>query len=375
MPEREYQNGSDPMPTPYEPPFTITPRVLDLVASISEEMGRRGLARDAGLTPALRRGNRLRSIQASLEIENNSLTLEQVTAVVAGKRVLGPPQEIQEVRNAFGAYEAMETWSPAKEKDLLSAHRLLMKGLVDDAGRYRSGSVGIAQGSKLVHLAPPAARVPGLMKDLLGWLKRTRVHPLVAGCVFHYELEFIHPFADGNGRMGRLWQTLILSRWKPVLAWLPVESVIRDRQTDYYAALAAADKAGASTGFIEFLLAALLAALEQVPGSDQVAGHDAGQVEPSAGQVTGQDAGQVEPWIPAVLRLCQQAARSSREIQAVAGIKHRESFQRNYLDLLLSRGWLERTIPDKPQSRLQKYRLTKAGAAVLSQSETPPPNS
>jgi len=348
------------MPAPSDPPFTLTPRVLDLVACIGEEIGRRGFSRDSAMTPALRRGNRLRSIQASLEIENNSLSLEQVTAVLAGKRVLGPPQEIQEVRNAFAAYEALETWSPGREKDLLSAHRLLMAGLVDDAGRYRHGSVGIAQGKTVVHLAPPAGRVPGLMKDLLGWLKRTDVHPLVAGSVFHYELEFIHPFADGNGRMGRLWQTLILSRWKPLLAWLPVESVIRDRQAGYYAALAAADRAGTSTVFIEFILAALLDALREVP------------VAPT-GQVAGHETGQVESWIPAILRSCRECPRSSREMQTLTGIKHRESFQRNYLDLLLSRNWLERTVPDKPQSRLQKYRLTNAGATVLRQLEDDPP--
>lgn len=334
------------MPTPYEPPFTVTPRVLDLVVRISEEIGRRGLSGAAALTPALRRGNRLRSIQASLAIENNSLSLEQVTAVVAGKRVLGPPQEIQEVRNAFAAYEAMETWAPAREKDLLTAHRLLMQGLVGDAGRYRRGGVGIAQGNKLVHLAPPAARVPGLMKELLGWLKRTDVHPLVAGCVFHYELEFIHPFADGNGRMGRLWQTLILSRWKPLLAWLPVESVVRDRQAEYYAALTAADKAGASTIFIEFLLSALLESLEQVPGTDQVA-------DPVSDQVK------------ALLKALGSRTMTALECMKKLGLAHRPTFRQNYLQPAMNAGLIERTLPDKPNSRLQKYRLIKKDAIAM----------
>lgn len=325
------------MPTPYEPPFTVTPRVLDLVVRISEEIGRQGLSREAALTPALRRGNRLRSIQASLAIENNSLSLEQVTAVIAGRRVLGPPQEIQEVRNAFAAYEAMEHWSAWASKDLLAAHALLMKGLVDDAGRYRRGSVGIAQGSKVVHLAPPAARVPGLMKDLLGWLKQTEVHPLVASCVFHYELEFIHPFADGNGRMGRLWQTLILSRWKPLLAYLPVESVIRERQAEYYAALAAADKAGASTVFIEFLLSALLEALQQVAGTAQV-------TDPVSDQVK------------ALLKVLGSRTLSAAECLKKLGLAHRATFRQNYLQPALDAGLIERTQPDKPNSRLQKYR-------------------
>jgi Fic family protein len=332
------------MSASYEPPFTITPRVLDLVASISEEIGKRGFTRDSALPPALRRGNRLRSIQASLEIENNSLSLEQVTAVVAGKRVLGPPQEIQEVRNAFAAYEALETWSPAKEKNLLSAHRLLMAGLVNDAGQYRRGSVGIAQGDKVLHLAPPAVRVPGLMKDLLNWLKQTKVHPLVAGSVFHYEFEFIHPFADGNGRMGRLWQTLILSRWKPILAWLPVESVIRDRQAEYYAALAAADKVGASTAFIEFLLAALLEALEQVPPTDQV-------TEPVSDQVK------------ALLKVLGSHTLTAVECMKKLGLSHRPTFRQNYLQPGLDARLIERTLPDKPNSRLQKYRRIVSSTA------------
>jgi len=325
------------MPAPYEPPFAVTPRVLDLVARIGEEIGRQGLSRERGMTPALRRGNRLRSIQASLAIENNSLSLEQVTAVVAGKRVLGPPQEIQEVRNAFAAYEAMEHWSAWASKDLLAAHALLMKGLVDDAGRYRRGSVGIAQGSQVVHLAPPAARVPGLMKDLLGWLKRTDVHPLVASCVFHYELEFIHPFAYGNGRMGRLWQTLILSRWKPLLAYLPVESVIRERQAEYYAALAAADKAGSSTIFIEFLLSALLEALQQVPGTDQV-------TDPVSDQVK------------SLIKVLGNRTLSAAECMKKLDLAHRPTFRQNYLQPALEAGLIERTQPDKPNSRLQKYR-------------------
>jgi Fic family protein len=325
------------MPALYEPPFAVTPRVLDLVVRISEEIGRRGLSQERALTPALRRGNRLRSIQASLAIENNSLSLEQVTAVVAGKRVLGPPQEIQEVRNAFAAYEAMEGWLPGQEKHLLAAHRLMMQGLTNDAGRWRRGAVGIAQGAQVVHLAPPASRVPGLMKDLLGWLKRTDVHPLVAGCVFHYELEFIHPFSDGNGRLGRLWQTLILSRWKPLLAWLPVESVIRDRQADYYAALAAADKAGASTVFIEFLLAALLEALLEVPGTDQV-------TDPVSDQVK------------ALLKVLGNRTLSGMECMKKLGLAHRPTFRQNYLQPALLAGLVERTLPDKPNSRLQKYR-------------------
>lgn len=252
----------------YQPPLTLTPTMLALVAEISEQVGRLSARHESALTPQLRRGNRIRTIQASLAIENNTLSLEQVTAVLEGKRVLGLPREIQEVRNAFAAYEAMPGWSPASCSDLLAAHGLLMHALIDEAGQFRHGGVGIYRGEALVHMAPPPSRVPQLVDDLLDWLSPTDLHPLIASCVFHYEFEFIHPFADGNGRMGRLWQTLILSQWRPVLAWLPVETVIRERQDAYYATLSAADHQAEATHFVEFMLQALLRALEEAVASE-----------------------------------------------------------------------------------------------------------
>jgi Fic family protein len=330
------------MPTFHIPPFTITPAILSFVAEIAGEVGRLGALAGQGNVPKLRRENRIKSIHASLAIENNTLTLEQVTAVIAGKRVLGKPSEIQEVKNAFAAYEAMTGWNPGSVKDLLAAHRLLMAGLVDGAGRFRTRSVGIAQGNRVVHLAPPADRVPGLMKDLLAWLKRTDTHPLVVGSVFHYELEFIHPFADGNGRMGRLWQTLILSRWNPLFAFLPVESVIRDRQVDYYRVLGACDKAGNSTAFIEFLLAALLTALREASATDQV-----------SDQLTDQ--------VTSLLKALRTKPLSAVECMTRLKLSHRPTFRANYLHPALEQGLIERTIPDKPNSRLQKYRLTEKG--------------
>lgn len=256
----------------YQPPLTLTPAMLALVAEIGEQVGRLSARHDAALTPQLRRGNRIRTIQASLAIENNTLSVEQVTAVLEGKRVLGLPREIQEVRNAFAAYEALPGWRPASRADLLRAHGLLLHGLIDEAGQFRRGGVGIYRGEQLLHMAPPASRVLQLVDDLLDWLGRTDLHPLIASCVFHYEFEFIHPFADGNGRMGRLWQTLILSQWRPVLAWLPVETVIRDQQDAYYAALAAADRQAEATPFVEFMLRALQQALADaiaVEGSEE----------------------------------------------------------------------------------------------------------
>ena len=234
--------------TSYQPPYSLTPAILRLVAEIGEAVGRYvGLA-DRALTPQLRRENRLRTIQASLAIENNTLTLEQVTAVIDGRHVLGHPREIHEVRNAFAAYEAMEGWDPVSEAYLLEAHRALMAGLVDAPGRFRSGGVGIFREGTLVHMAPRAERVPHVMGDLLQWLTRTDAHPLLASCVFHYEFDFIHPFEDGNGRMGRLWQTLVLRQWKPLFAYLSVETVIRERQEAYYQVLTEADRRSDATG-------------------------------------------------------------------------------------------------------------------------------
>jgi Fic family protein len=339
----------------YNPPFQITPSILALVAEISEQLGRWSANLGEGdevLSPQLRRGNRIRTIQASLAIEHNSLTVEQVTAVLEGKRVLGLPREIQEVRNAFAAYEQLPQWQPHNPNHVLAAHGLLMQGLVDDAGRWRHSGVGIYQEKQLVHMAPPASQVQRLMVDLLAWLNQCTVHPLVASCVFHYEFEFIHPFSDGNGRMGRLWQTLILSQWKPALAYLPVETVIRNQQTEYYAALSAADQASDATGFVEFMLQALLAAMQEVvlvtPGNESLAPsrHQVGtKLKLSADQLAVFE--QIEGEMSLV------------ELMALLNRKDRTKFRQQVLSPLVELGLVEATIPDKPTSSRQKYRLKR----------------
>lgn len=247
--------------TPYSPPLTLTPALLNRVAAIAEALGRWSARQERQPSPRLRRENRIQTIQASLAIEQNTLSLEQVTALFDGKRVVGPARDIQEVRNAITAYEALHRWDPTSKDHLLEAHGLLMAGLIDAPGRFRSGGVGIYRGAQLVHMAPPAARLPELVGNLLAWLAASDWHPLLVSCVAHDELEFIHPFADGNGRLGRLWQSLILSRWNPLLAWLPIEEVIRSRQQGYDDSLGQADQQGDLEPFVVYQLEAIHAAL------------------------------------------------------------------------------------------------------------------
>jgi Fic family protein len=248
---------------PYEPPFTLTHQIIKQISDIAELVGIWKANNNNTLVPALRRSNRIKTIQASLAIEQNTLSVEQVTAVIQGKTVLGPPAEIQAVHNTFKAYAAMPTWQPSQLDDLLTAHSLLMHGLLENAGRLRHQDVGIYQKTHLVHMAPPASQLLRLITDLLEWIQQTDTHPLIASAAFHYEFEFIHPFSDGNGRTGRLWQTLILSRWQPILAYLPVETLIKKRQNDYYRLLGEADRQSDCTAFISFLLQTLENSLQE----------------------------------------------------------------------------------------------------------------
>ncbi len=335
------------MTQPYRPPYKLTPALLHLVAEIAERIGHYAALDASALSPRLRKNNRLRSIHASLAIENNTLSLEQVTAVIEGKKVFGLPREIQEVRNAYAAYEQLSGWQATSRDDLLAAHALMMSGLVDRPGEFRSGSVGVFKGKELLHLAPAAERVPQLMDDLFSWLKNTDEHPLIASSVFHYEFEFIHPFPDGNGRLGRLWQTLILSGWKPLLAFLPVETVIHDRQEEYYRMLAAADVQGEATPFVEFMLQALRSATEQAVANDP------------EGTKSGPSRDQVE-----ILRNCLEAMPIS-ELLISAERTNRTKFRDQIINPLIEQGLLEMTVPEKPRSSRQKYRTTEKGKAVL----------
>jgi len=238
-----------------KPPITITPAILDLSASIHRELGKLEGIGGAAPQPRLRRGNRIRTIHGTLAIEGNTLSLDQVTAVLDGVRISGPARDILEVRNANRVYERLSRWKPTSTRSLLRAHGVMMRELIEDAGRWRTSDVGVLRGTRVAHVAPPAHRVPDLMDDLFAFLGRGGDLPwLIRAAVFHYELEFIHPFSDGNGRMGRLWQQVICTTQEPVFEHLPVESLVREHQADYYAVLTECDHAGESTRFVEFML-------------------------------------------------------------------------------------------------------------------------
>lgn len=250
----------------YQPPFTVTAGIVSQVAAIAESLGRLGAVQGKALR--LRRINRIRSVRGSLAIEGNTLSEAQITAILDGKPVIAPPREVLEARNALAAYEGLPRWKPAHEPHLLAAHACLMQGLADDAGHYRRGGVGVMHGQQVVHMAPLASRVPTLMKNLLRWLADTDQHPLIASSVFHYEFEFIHPFSDGNGRMGRLWQTLILSRWNPLFAHVPVESLVHAQQAGYYAALNESTQRSDCGPFVEFMLTAIADSLREAMSAE-----------------------------------------------------------------------------------------------------------
>lgn len=254
-----------------QPPFTITNAMIDRVAEIAELVGRLSTSQLSS-NPTLRRANRIRTIHGSLAIEQNTLTLEQVTAILNGKQVLAPPKDIAEVKNAYEIYERLDDLDPYSVDDLLAAHGVMTRGLLDESGVFRTRPVGVVDGEgHVLHFGTLPQYVPELVAELLDWVKTSDVHMLIRSCVFHYEFELIHPFADGNGRVGRLWHTLLLSRWNPAFAWLPVESIIHDRQADYYAAINTSNDTGESTIFIEFMLDAIQASLtDAIRTSDEM---------------------------------------------------------------------------------------------------------
>ena len=332
----------------YKPPFHMTDKMISLIAEISEQVGRITVLQEDTIRTHLRRENRIRTIHSSLAIEHNSLSLEQVTAILDGKRVLGNPNEIKEVQNAYDAYELMLQLNPASVDDLLKAHKLMMNGLVSENGKFRSGGVGVFDGEVLIHMAPPAEFVPEHIHNLFAWYQQSELHPLIKSAVFHYEFEFIHPFADGNGRMGRMWHSLLLGKWKDLFFWLPIEELIQSQQKEYYDALSVADKQADSAGFVELMLEIIRDSLTEVT----VVGRSADQ---DSDQVIDQDKTSTER----LLSVLGDMTLSAAEIMDRLGLSHKPTFRKNYLNPALEQNLIERTIPDKPNSRNQKYKKCK----------------
>lgn len=253
----------------YNPPFKITDEITNLVIEIAESTGMILVSEKLSSNPVLRRENRIKTIYSSLAIEQNTLTFEQVTDLINGKRVLAPPKDIKEVKNAYEIYEKLDLLNPYSIKDLLKAHKIMTSELINESGKFRTKGAGVYQGKQLIHAGTPPQYIPEVIKQLFLWLKNSEVHPLIKACVFHYEFEFIHPFQDGNGRMGRLWHTLILSKWKEFFAWLPIETLIQKKQKEYYKAINLSNNIGESTPFITFILEVIKETLEELQKNDK----------------------------------------------------------------------------------------------------------
>lgn len=326
----------------YEPPFTITNAILKSVASISEKLGRIETWRTLERQPHLRRNNRIHSVHSSLRIEANSLSLDNVRDVLNNRVVIGPAKEIQEVKNAFAAYDQIEQIDPYCLHDLLRLHGVMTYLTVEESGVFRSGAEGVWRGDKCIHIAPPPEMVPSLMEQLFDWLAENReeVHPLVLSCVFHYEFVFIHPFRDGNGRMARLWQTALLSKWNPLFQYIPIESQIERFQDAYYDAIALSTSEGQSTPFVKFLLTRIEETLDRVIAQE------------------GSDSVQTEQVRRLLSVMEYDTPYTATALMRLLGLKSRDALRNNYLAPAIDAGLVQMTEPDKPTSRNQRYQKT-----------------
>ena len=324
----------------YKPPFTITNEILSYVSSISEKIGCITAINSLEAKPHLRKNNRIKSIHASLKIEANSLSLGQVRDVINGKNVLGEQKEIQEIKNAYIAYDKISEINPYSIKDLKKFHGIMTKYVVEESGKFRRGEEGVFSGDQCIFMAPPAQFVPELMEDLFRWIQESKysVHPLILSSVFHYEFVFIHPFSDGNGRMARLWHTAILTKWKPIFEYIPIESQIEKFQEEYYDAIAKCHVNGESTIFIEFILSQIDKVLDDI--SKQVS----------------EDNEQLSEHIKKMLDVMEyDIPYTSKSLMEKLELKSKEGFRRNYLRPAIEMNLIHMTIPDKPNSRNQRY--------------------
>lgn len=322
----------------YIPPYEITDEMLELVSSIMENLGKLTGVNELEKLPRLRKVSRIKSIHSSLAIENNTLSIEQVTDLIEGKRVLGPEDDIKAVKNASEAYKELENINPYALEDLLRVHGVMMNGLVAEAGQIRSGQVGVYnEKGKVVHLAPPADFARVQLSQLFNWIKEGSVNMLIKSSVFHYEFEFIHPFRDGNGRMGRLWQTALLASWKPIFAWIPIESIIKDNQEEYYKAISLSTSQGKSNIFILFMLECLNKAIDVL--LDDTKNHY----------------NHINNQVKALLEVIESYPQSATELMAKLNLKSRIGFRNNYLNPAIDMGLIGMTEPTKPTSKNQRY--------------------
>lgn len=335
-----------------KPPYTITEKAADYLAKIVETVTRlefgTGFKRDI----KLHRENRVRTIHSSLAIEGNSLSLGEVTAVIEGKMVAGKQTEIKEVKNAYEAYDQIMTLDPYAIGDFLKAHQLMTDGLIKESGKFRGGDVGVFDGDVAIHIGARPQYVPQLMEELFEWAKESKLHPVLKSAILHYEIETIHPFADGNGRIGRLWQTLLLAKWNDIFAWIPMESVLYQNRPEYYQAIENARQANDSGVFIEFMLSALYDIIAEQE-KHQVRHKEKHQVQLSDTQIE-------------VLKALKKTTLSRKDIFATIGMNGDSRSFKRHIEPLLADGFMEMTVPDKPNSRMQKYRLTDSGKAFIS---------
>ncbi len=326
--------------TGYKPPFTITNEILSYTSSVSEKIGNLTAIGNMDAKPHLRRNNRIKSIHSSLKIEANSLSLGQVRDVIDGRTVLGEQKEIQEVKNAYTAYEHFSEIDPYSIDDLKKFHGMMTKYIVEESGVFRCGEEGVFSGEQCIFMAPPARLVPGLMGELFDWMREAQdfVHPLVLSSVFHYEFVFIHPFSDGNGRMARLWHSAILSKWKPIFEYIPIESQIEKFQEEYYDVIARCNSEGESTAFIEFMLTQI----------DKILDDICTQIE--------DDREQTSEYVKTLIEVMEYGVPyTSRTLMEKLGLKSKEGFRRNYLNPAVRMKLVRMTIPDRPTSRNQRY--------------------
>lgn len=324
----------------YTPPFEITNKMLSFVSSISEKIGNIDYQNNLESKPHLRRNNKIRSIHSSLRIEANSLSLSQVRDVIDGHLVLGEQKEIQEVKNAYEAYERISTIDPYSLKELNALHAVMTKYLITESGVFRSGEEGVFNGDECIFMAPPARLVPELTAQLFDWMNREKdnLHPLLLSSVFHYEFVFIHPYSDGNGRMARLWHTALLTKWKPVFEFIPLESQIEKFQNGYYDAIAKCHENGNSNVFIEFMLEQIDNVLEQLIG----------QIKSNTEMLS--------PYVSKMLDVMEyNIPYTANQIMEKLHLKSKETFRKHYMNPALETGVVKMTIPDKPSSKNQRY--------------------